>query len=313
MNPYADQNFLGFFEVLFRRLCGEISGALFFDELQLLVLSGIAISCVCVGTFLIVRQMTMLANALSHTILLGIVSCVLLMPTEGLISVPLLMITSLITGLVTTFLTQGLQRWTRLQEDASIGLIFSLLFALGLFLVSVYMRNLHVGTELIMGNADALIPADLTLTGVTLLINLALFALFFRGYQLTAFDPLMAKALGFSPALFTYLLMTQASLTTMSAFRCIGVFMVLALLVVPPLIIRLFIHRLVPLLIASACLSVVVVILGVALSRHLLTTLQVGLSTGGIIVTLLFLIFLLAALCKVTSFGKPAHEKEGMR
>lgn len=241
MNPYMHQNFFSFFEVLGRRLLAGFPGPIYSDKIQLAVLSGVAISSVLVGSFLVVRRMTMLANSLSHTTLLGIVLCFFIVPTSThSMPLPLLMAAAAIMGIVTTWLTQGLQRMMQLQEDASIGLIFSLLFALGLFLVSLYTRNVHAGTELIMGNADALIASDVRLTWMTVSVNVVMTLILLRSYLLTSFDPLMARAAGISSTGMTYLLMSQAALTTVSAFRCIGVFMVLAFLVVPVLAARLF-------------------------------------------------------------------------
>lgn len=298
MNPYMGNTFIGFFVTLFKRLLFLQEGALASDEVQLLVLIGIALSSVLVGTFLILRKMTLLANALSHTVLLGIVIAFLCFKSEGLLPLPVLMGASLIMGLVTAMSTQGLQKLTRLSEDASIGLIFSLFFALGVLLISLISRNAHLGLELIMGNADALIKGDIRLVWSIFGVNALLFTLYYRGYKITTFDPQMAKALGFAPLFYSYMLMFQTSLTTVGAFRCIGVFMVLALLVVPPLLVRLFVNSLIPLVLYAALLSVVVVLIGVALSRHILSCYGVGVSTGGIIVTLLFLLFMVAAFCK---------------
>src|ERR1700722_9961958 len=157
-NPYSDQDFLGFFGVLFSRLLLLIIGKLPFgslvaDEIQMIVLSCVAVTGAMVGTFLVLRKMTMLANALSHTILLGIVVAYLLCES---LTIPVLMVAALATGIATTFLTEFLNRVIKLQEDASIGLVFSVLFALGIVLLTLFSRNVHIGTELVMGNVDAL-------------------------------------------------------------------------------------------------------------------------------------------------------------
>ena len=69
----------------------------------------------------------------------------------------------------------------KVQEDASIGLVFTSLFALGVVLVTLYTKNLHIGTEAIMGNIDALDIDDLSLVGSVALLNLVTFFFFFRG------------------------------------------------------------------------------------------------------------------------------------
>ncbi len=294
MNPYVGTQFISFFRILYERCLGWHPGPLYSDEIQLLVCISIAISCSIVGTFLVLRQMTLLANALSHTILLGIVISLLIIPTAWYGQSMVLGIAALLMGGCTSWMTQACRTYLRVQEDASIGLVFSFAFAVAILLVSAFFRNSHVGLELILGNADALVLDDIWISSSLMTLNLVLLLYYFRGMVLTTFDPLMAKALGFSPAWYTALLMAQTSLTTVGAFRAVGVFMVLAFLVVPTLILRLFVHRLRPLLIGSALLSVVVVGLGVAISRTILTVWEIGVSTGGILVTILFLCFLIA-------------------
>src|ERR1700722_13660902 len=141
-NPYSGVDFFGFFQVLFMRiLSGEILN-LATDEIQILVLMGVALSGALVGTFLVLRNMTMVANALSHTILVGIVGAYLLLSSLGALtdafegmSLMHLTLASLLAGLLTTLLTEFLNKVTGLQEDAAVGLVFTSLFALGVLLV----------------------------------------------------------------------------------------------------------------------------------------------------------------------------------
>lgn len=303
VNPYSNQDFFGFFLTLCKRLVEFISGNLPLanlasDELQLIVLGALAASGALVGTFLILRRMAMLANALSHTILLGIVILFLIMmffsPKEDpieLLSIPLLMIAAFITGIVTTFLTEFLTRVVKLQEDASIGLVFSILFALGVILVSLFTRNVHVGTELVMGNVDALHPKDLSFVLGILAFNIVLTFTFFKGYKVTSFDPQLARTFGFSPLIFNYLLMIQTSATAIGGFRAVGVLMILAFLVLPVLTARLMTHSLSKLIIYAMGGGILASTLGVALSRHLLTIYGIGFSTGGIVVVLLGVLY----------------------
>jgi manganese/zinc/iron transport system permease protein len=301
MNPYVGQEFISFFKVLVFRLLRADFSSLFSDELQMAVLIAISISCALIGSFLVLKKMTMLANALSHTLLLGIVVVFLISPSEGgLVPIPALMVAGGITGLLTAFLTQVLQRSVRVQEDASIGLVFSSFFALSVLLISLFSRNAHVGLELIMGNVDGLVLKDLYWVWVVMGLNIGCFFIWYRGYQLSTFDELMARVLQFSPTFYTYLLMTQTSVTCISSFRSVGVFMVLALLVVPTLTVRLFIHSLKKLMVVSAAYSSILAVVGVALSRHLLTYYDRGFSTAGVLVTLHFILFLIAACCKLT-------------
>ncbi|MBI3236389.1 MAG: metal ABC transporter permease, partial [Chlamydiales bacterium] len=252
-NPYWGSDFFHFFAIFFCRLFSFVTGdipiqELASDEIQILVLSCVGCATAIVGAFLVLKKMTMLANALSHTVLLGIVIAYLIMlpfapaGKENLhgISIQALLIASIATALLTTFLTQGFTRKIRLQEDASIGLVFTTLFALGVILITCFTKNAHIGTEAIMGNVDALHFDDLKLGLWVLGGNLLIVSVLFKEFKLISFDPHLANTLGFSSGLFHYLLMGMTAATVICAFRAVGVLLVLAFLVGPVLIARLY-------------------------------------------------------------------------
>jgi len=304
-NPYYNQTFVGFILEFFQRLGALFTGQLTIeqlasDEIQVFILMGVAISSALVGSFLVLRRMTMLANSLSHTILMGIVLAYFF--TSGQVeqgSIPpmqAMLIAALITGFLTTFLTEFLTKVGRLQEDASTGLVFTTLFALGVILVTILTRDAHIGTEAVMGNVDALHYKDLFWVYFIVVLNGVLMTLFFKEFQLTTFDPGLAKAMGFSPFFFNYLLMAQVSATTITSFRAVGVLLVLAFMTAPPLAARLLTHRLVSLLGWAMGLGAICSLVGVALTRHLLTVYGIALSTSGVVVCTLLVCYLLV-LC----------------
>lgn len=308
-NPYTGKTFFSFLIELSIRFWGFISGdlpleSLASDEIQILVLSGVAVSSALVGTFLVLRKMTMLANSLSHTILVGIVIAFLI--TSGgdidqdhahtqTIDVQAMLFASLVMGLVTTFLTEILTKWAKLQEDASIGIVFTSLFSIGVIAVTVLTRNAHIGTEAVMGNVDALQFADCKLVYAVLLINLVLLGLFFKEYKITTFDAGLSRSFGISPTLFNYLLMIQVSATAIAAFRAVGVLMVLAFMTGPALTARLLTHDLKRMLCLAAGIGAGASVLGVALSRHMLSVYGIALSTAGVVVCTILIIYLAAA------------------
>jgi len=301
-NPYSAQTFFGFFAVLFTRLFGFLTGSLGWqdiasDEIQMLVLSLVAASSALVGTFLILRRMTMLANSISHTILLGIISAFLLTRDNffhATIDIQVMLWAALLTGVATAFLTQFLVKVARLQEDASTGLVFTSLFALGIVLVTVMTRSAHIGAEVVMGNVDSLQKEDCELVFIIFAMNIVLFLLFFKEYTLTTFDAGLARTLGFSTTFFNYLLMIQVSATVVGAFRAVGVLMVLAFITAPALTARLLTHKLKTLIFWAVALGVAASILGVALARHILSVYDVALSTGGLVVCILSAMYALA-------------------
>jgi manganese/zinc/iron transport system permease protein len=290
------------------RLWGIITGQISLDQLatdevQMLVLVGVAASSALVGTFLVLRKMTMLANSLSHTILVGIVMAFLwtygtgrATPEHPNISIHILLIASLIMGLVTAFLTELLTKGARLQEDASTGIVFTSLFAIGVIAVTLLTRNAHIGTEAVMGNVDALQVSDAKLVYVVLAINLLTILLFFKEFKITTFDPGLSRAFGIAPAFFSYLLMTQVSLTAIGAFRAVGVLMVLAFITGPALTARLLTNTLQGMLSMAIAIGVLASLLGVALSRHILTVYDVSLSTAGVVVCVIVILYLLSAI-----------------
>lgn len=304
-NPYHDQNFFGFFVQLMLRLFHFIQGDasnLATDEIQVLVLIGISASAALVGPFLILRRMTMLANSLSHTILIGIVLAYLFtqksMHDNHQINMTAMLLASVVMGLVTTFLTEFLTKTIKLQEDASTGLVFTTLFAIGIILVTLMTRNAHIGTEVVMGNVDSLHVEDCKLVYTILLLNLVSFSLFFKEFKMTTFDPGFSRSLGISTVFFNYLLMTQVSATAIGAFRAVGVLMVLALITGPALMARLLTDDLKKMMGLSMLIGIGASLIGVALSRHILTVYETSLSTAGIVVCTIVFFFIITLIIK---------------
>ena len=309
-NPYWGKTFFQFFGVFIARLWEFLRGHLSFqdiasDEVQMLVLGLTAISCGLLGTFLVLKKMAMMANALSHTLLLGIVcSFLFFMPSgsEGkgdffYLSFPILISASLFTGLLTSFFTQLLHRGLKLHEDASIGLVFTILFALGIVVVTLYTKNMHIGIEAVMGNVDALHPHDAKLALTMAGLNIVAILFFYRSFQISAFDPVFSRSVGMPTIFFESALLLLTAGTVISAFRAVGVILVLCLLVGPVLIARRLTHRLRVLLFLAVCIGIVSSLISVALSRHILTVTHIPLSTAGIEVGLIaFCYFILLVI-----------------
>lgn len=305
MNPYSEQHFIGFFGQLFHRLYLFATGSLSWkslaaDEVQLLVLSAIALSSVLVGAFLVLRRMTMLANSISHTILLGIVGAYLLtrgnlVASTAELPMSALLIAAIVMGLFTSFLTEFLIRKAKLQEDASTGLVFTSLFAIGIIAATLLTKSAHIGIEAVMGNVDGLHIDDCLFAMGILLFNAIVFFVFYKEFVLTTFDPVLAKMLGVSTVFFNYLLMVQVSATVVGAFKAVGVLMVLAFLTGPILTARLLTDDLKKMIGLAAVLGVLASLIGVALSRHMLTVHGMALSTGGLVVCVITAFFVVGA------------------
>ena len=200
-------------------------------------------SCALLGTFLVLRKMSLLGDALSHAVLPGIVIAFLLTDSRAIVP---MFIGAALFGLLTTFLVEMFHRRWNVPEDASIGVVFTALFALGVVLVTVYAGQVDLDQECVLYGEIAYTPWDILLWGETSLgprpvwilggvfvLDLLLVVLFYKELKIASFDPAMAVAVGINATLVHYLLMGAVSLTTVAAFESVGAILVVAMLIVP--------------------------------------------------------------------------------
>ncbi|GIV78584.1 MAG: zinc ABC transporter permease [Litorilinea sp.] len=210
-------------------------------EIQLIA-AVVAAACALPGVFLVLRQMAMMSDAISHTVLLGIVLGFFL--TRSLES-PLLIVGAAAMGVATVSLVELLHNTRLVKQDAAIGLVFPALFSVAVILISRFARGVHLDVDAVLLGELAFAPFDrlilwgwdlpraLVVMGVILLLNgLAIF-LFYKELKLATFDPGLAAALGFSPGLIHYGLMTLVSITAVGAFDAVGSILVVALMITP--------------------------------------------------------------------------------
>jgi len=207
----------------------------------LLIAIAVSIACAIPGVFLVLRRMSMMADAITHTVFLGIVLAFFV--TEDLNS-PLLLVGATVVGVGTVWLTEMIHNTGLVNEDASIGIIFPLLFSIAIILVSLYSGNAHLDVDTALLGEIAFAPFDRWIVNGTDLgpvslwislgvavINLLLVMLFYKELQLSTFDPLLAGLFGFMPALIHYVLMTMVSLTVVASFQAVGAILVIGLII----------------------------------------------------------------------------------
>jgi manganese/zinc/iron transport system permease protein len=267
-------------------------------EIQLIAVTAAA-ACALVGVFLVLRSMAMMADAISHTVLLGIV--LIFFVVQDLQS-PWLLIGAAAMGLITVSLVEALNRTKLVKQDAAIGLVFPALFSLAVILISRYARGVHLDTDMVIMGELALTPFDrvtifgldlphaLVTLGAILLLNVIFIVLFYKELKLSTFDPALAAALGFSPALLHYGLMALVSVTAVGAFDAVGSILVVALMIAPPATAYLLSDRLHVVLLLSAALAAAAALLG------FWTAWIVDASIAGCMAAAAGLIFLLAFL-----------------
>ena len=212
-------------------------------EIQLIA-SLVAIACAIPGTFLVLRKMAMISDAISHSILPGIVVGFFI--TQNLNS-PLLILLAALTGVLTVVMVEKIQNTKLVKEDTAIGLVFPALFSIGVIMIAKYANDVHLDIDAVLLGELAFTPFDriyygetdlgprsLWVIGTILLITITLLLLFFKELKISTFDAGIATSLGFSPAVIHYGLMSVASVTSVGAFDAVGAILVVALMIAPP-------------------------------------------------------------------------------
>ena len=211
-------------------------------EIQLIA-SLVAIACAIPGTFLVLRKMAMISDAISHSILPGIVVGFFI--TQDLNS-PLLILLAALTGVITVVLVERIQKTGLVKEDTAIGLVFPALFSIGVIMIAKNANDVHLDVDAVLLGELAFAPFDrlfisgtdvgpksLWIIGSILVITVGLLIAFFKELKVSTFDAGLAASLGFSPALIHYGLMTVSSVTTVGAFDAVGAILVVALMIAP--------------------------------------------------------------------------------
>lgn len=237
-----------------------------------------AVACVLPGTFLVLRGVALMSDAISHAILPGIVIMFLLVRQ---LNSPLLLVGAACAGFATVVLTEYIFNTKRLKKDAAIGLVFPLFFSVGIILISLYTRTIHLDVDMVLLGELAFAPFDrlhifsydlgpcaLWVMGVFALCNALFTLIFYKELTLSTFDPVFAYAIGFRPRSVYYALMILTSITAVGAFNVVGSIVVVALMLAPPAGALLVTEQLKPLLITSILFAVSSALLGCSLATY---------------------------------------------
>ncbi len=202
----------------------------------------VAVSCSLLGVFLVLRRMSMMVDAISHTVLLGIVLAYMVVND---LSSPWLMVGAAAIGVLTVVLIELLVSTKRTSADAAAGAIFPFLFSLAIILISTRYRNTHLDAHAISGNLEFAAYDQITIFSVNLgsktlfrstlvlLLLITVILLFFKQLKLSSFDYALAQALGLMPMLLHYVLMSLVSLTAVTSFSAVGSILVVAMMIGP--------------------------------------------------------------------------------
>lgn len=212
-----------------------------------IILTGslVAAACSLLGSFLILRKMAMVGDAISHAVLPGIVIAYLISGSRA--SFPLL-VGAAVVGILTTLLIEVFQKRFKVQGDASIGVTFTMLFAIGVIMISALGGQVELDQECVLYGEIAYVPLDLWFTsnglimgpyatwiiGIAFVIVLLFVVLGFNALKITTFDEKYAASIGISTVAWHYALMGMVSLTTVVSFEAVGAILVVAFFIIPP-------------------------------------------------------------------------------
>ena len=270
----------------------------------------ISVACSLLGVFLVLRSMSMLTDAISHTVLLGIVLSFFI--THKLDS-PLLIVGATLTGLLTVYFVEVLSDSKLVKEDAAIGIVLSILFSVAVILISKYTANIHLDIDTVLLGEIAFAPFHTTeifgfkiATGLVngfaiLVVNLLFITIFFKEIKISIFDKALALTLGLLPEVFHYLLMTLVSVTSVVSFDIVGATLMISFMVGPATTAYMISKNLKTMLVYSSLIGAISSILG----YHLAVFLDVSISGSiAVVIGVIFFIVLFRKKLKEKNIKK---------
>lgn len=242
-----------------------------FDIWLVVIASLCGCACALVGNFLVLRRLSMMGDAISHAVLPGLAAAFLL--TNSRASLPMF-VGAAVVGVLTALFTEWIRRFGKVDEGASMGVVFTTLFALGLIMIRRAADKVDLDADCVLYGAlelavpdtivvgGVMIPRPVLTLGIVLLINAAFVVLFFKELRISSFDPELATTLGINASVMHYLLMTLVAITAVASFEVIGNILVVAMLIVPGAAAYLLTDKLRNMILVSLVIAVASAVLG---------------------------------------------------
>jgi len=201
-------------------------------------------SCALLGNFLVLRRMSMMGDAISHAVLPGLVAAFWFTKSRSSFT---MFAGAAVVGVLTAVFTQWVQSFGKVDRGASMGVVFTTLFAIGLIMLNIAIQEHKVDLDpgcVLYGMIDLApldtvhlgpveVPRAAAVLGAVLLLNLTVVGLLYKEFKLSSFDPALATTLGINATFMHYLLMSLVAITTVASFEAIGSILVIAMLIVP--------------------------------------------------------------------------------
>lgn len=248
-----------------------------------------AISCAVLGAFLVLRKMTMVGDAISHAVLPGIAIAYLLSQSRA--SLPMFLGAALV-GVFATVIIEILSKKWKVQSDASIGMTFTTLFALGVVLITYWSDKVDLDQECVLFGEIAFVPFNtwtlggksmgpiaLWSSGILLLLVLIYTFAGYKGLLMSSFNEDYAAVLGIGVGAWNLSLMSMVSIATVISFESVGAILVVALLVAPAATAYLISQKLKPMILLAALFGLSGSLLGYIMSARFDTSIAGGIAT----------------------------------
>lgn len=259
-------------------------------------------ACALLGNFLVLRRMSMMGDAISHAVLPGLAVAFLVTGSRGSIA---MLAGAAIVGVLTALFTQWISHFGKVEESASMGVVFTGLFAAGLILIVRAADAVDLDPGCVLYGAIELTPLDTVrflgaeipraalTNGAILLLDALAVVLLYKEFKIASFDPALATAQGINARVLHYVLMILVAITTVAAFESVGSILVIAMLIVPAAAAHLLTDRLGPMILVSIVIAIICAVAG-----HIAALTVPGwwgytdTSTSGSIAVVLGLVFL---------------------
>jgi len=254
-----------------------------FQQRALLGGSLAAIALAVVGTWVVIRGMTFLGDALVHGVIPGIALAVLLDFN--------VLVGAALAAAVMVLGINLVHRQTTFSEDTGIGLLFVGMLALGVILMSRTASYTGSLTGILFGDALGVTAGDVAVLGIVAAVTLALSTLLYRPFLVLSFNEEKAKMLGLRPRLAHGVMLGLITLTIVGSFQTVGTLLVFGLLVGPPATAALLVRRVPWMMVTAALIGVFSVVAGLVISFHADTS---GSATMALVPIVLFFLVLTA-------------------
>ena len=248
-----------------------------------------AVSCAVLGAFLVLRKMTMVGDAISHAVLPGIAIAYLLSQSRA--SLPMFLGAALV-GVFATVVIEILSKKWKVQSDASIGMTFTTLFALGVVLITFWSDKVDLDQECVLYGEIAFVPFNtwslagqsmgpiaLWSSGTLLFLVLIYTFVGYKGLLMSSFNEDYAAVLGVGVGAWNLSLMSMVSVATVISFESVGAILVVALLVAPAATAYLISQKLKPMILLASIFGLSGSLLGYLISAQSDTSIAGGIAT----------------------------------